>query len=239
MTMHSTRRAVLAGTACLPALAVIPATALASTPDIERLWHERSALLIELAECSAAQSKAEASLPAWARPGPRSMNEDGSYTSDEVGWPEIENPTPPIGQNGMMIVRPSLYDIRRAYNINPFKEHANVRAAYRKRVRQFIARMHEKRRLERASGFTAIDDHSTKLCKQLFVIEDAIERACGPGRYDALAMSTIIDISYDGAGNAAAIILQTLMPALPEYLAIEARKEIRRYAEQEAEEEAA
>jgi hypothetical protein len=241
MTSNTSRRAVLASVASLPALAIIPATVLASEPDIEQLWRKRMAVLAQLEENSAAYSKAADTLPAWSRPGLDCMAKDGSYCGIEVGWPEIENPMLPSNDGVVNLVRPNLNEIRHRYESNPFKGRADVRASYRAIVRQFIARVREQRRLRNAAGLTALGESSDKLCTSLYEIEETIQRACLPGAYIALAAMMIIEISYDGDAGAKSPVkvLQVLMPVLPQYLALEAQKEIRRFAEQEKDEEEA
>jgi hypothetical protein len=235
MTSNTSRRAVLASVASLPALAIIPATALAAEPDIEQLWRKRMAVLAQIEENSAAYSKAADTLPAWARPGLDQIAKDGSYCGIEVGWPEVENPTLPDYDNVVTLVRPNLNEIRHRYESNPFKGRADVRASYRARARQFVARVREQRRLRNAAGLTTLGKRCDKLCTSLYEIEETIQQACLPGAYIVLAAMMIIEISYDGDAGAKVpvSVLQPLLPVLPQYLAFAAQKEIRRYAEQE------
>jgi hypothetical protein len=237
MTKQTTRRAVLAGAAALPALSL---PAIASDYDIEQLWRKRMTVLAQLAENSAAYKKADDTLPAWARPGPNLIMKDGSYSKDCCGWPEIENPEP-SAYGEAMSVRPNLYEIRARFEANPFNWREDVKALYRQRVRQFIARIREQRRLKEAAGIPAIAKRADKLCDALQEVEETIQQACLPGAYIALAMTMLIQLSYDDLDGAKSPVrtLQVLMPILPQYLATEAQKEIQRIRQQEDEQKAA
>ena len=220
--------AAVTGSATLPALS-LPAIA-SDGAEIEQLWRKRAALKELARENSVALRRAHDALPAWANSGPALMARDGTYEKDVyVGWPEIENPQPPK-YGDFARVRPSLFDIRREYTNSPFVGSTKARARYHARVRAFIARLREQRRLQDDAGISAMGSKSEQVGDEIWQIEQAIDQTGSPGAFSSLAASALIELSYVGddndAGKLAVRVLRTVLPELSGQIAVAAAEAI-------------
>src|ERR1700722_14578645 len=93
----------------LAAFTAAPAIALPTPIDkASDLWADRQAKVDLLARLSADYDTARAKLPAWAQPGHRSIDQDGSPCGEICNWPLDETVTPPPF-NAWRVVRPSIW----------------------------------------------------------------------------------------------------------------------------------
>jgi hypothetical protein len=111
---------------------------------------------------SAAYTEAHAKLPAWARPGHRSIDQDGNPCGEICNWPLDETVTlPPL--NAWRVVRPSIWDAKENFDfgVRVFhwtgKHRAAQRATMRRTVRDIIGRLRERSRLRNELGLTELN----------------------------------------------------------------------------------
>ena len=109
---QTTRRAILAGAAAIPTLALPAIANTESDAELTRLWLRRRALLQEIDLAQEQFAAASDAMPAWARPGEEHMNEKGERVGHVVGWPEIENPTPASIPGGYRLIRTTPADVK-------------------------------------------------------------------------------------------------------------------------------
>src|SRR5664280_293632 len=97
MNATTTRRAVLAGAAALPALAIPAIASGAADPadQVDRLYRQYIAMVGEAKAISRTTEEATAALPEWARMGPERVDSDGKFSGTTVGWPIREDLTYP------------------------------------------------------------------------------------------------------------------------------------------------
>jgi HAMP domain-containing protein len=170
------RRGALGALVAFTAASAIALPAPADTANA--LWAERQNHVERLARLGTEYSAAHVKLPAWAISGPERIDVDGNPCGAIVGWPLVEDPTPP--RIGTRIVRPSIHQAKDQFEfaVSVFgstpKFRENSRAAMRRSIKAIVARLRERRHLYEDLGLTALDhemsDAVTAMCKA----EDAI-----------------------------------------------------------------
>ncbi|WP_152047350.1 hypothetical protein, partial [Aureimonas psammosilenae] len=147
---------------------------------------------------SSERKQADARLPAWARPGPRELNPDGSRRGIIVGWPELPEPLVPNPEQSSIkvLIRPSLRDAWKAARetiydgpfvvrnedgtmtvLKPAPVFGEKRRAARLRgyqtVREVMDRVRQQREEQRKVGLPRLDAEMDASCDR----SDAIERS--------------------------------------------------------------
>ena len=162
--MDTSRRQFLFTAAAVGPAIALPAIAPPASADTTalRLWAERQSHVERLRHLSAAYAEAQAKLPAWAKPGHRSIDHDGNPCGEVCSWPLDETVTPPP-VNAWRVVRPSIWDAKENFDfgVRVFhwtgKHRAIQRAAMRRTIRVIVGRLRERDRLRDELGLTEVD----------------------------------------------------------------------------------
>jgi hypothetical protein len=227
MTTTSTRRAVLAGAAAIPALA-LPAIANAeSDAELPRLWRRRRALLLGINHAQEQFAVASDAMPAWARPGEEHMNEKGERVGYVVGWPEIENPTPASISGGYRLIRPSPADVK--INLQNYVSLFGRRgpgrkaklASYVECMKRVRARIAAQNTEQEKAGLDVIERRMEGLSEALSEIERDIENL--PPSLNMVAAVIVIAGSY-GENDFADEVLRPFAASVTEPVATEVRE---------------
>jgi hypothetical protein len=146
-----------------------------SREGIDALYEQRTELAAQSRELREQHNAAEASMPWWAQPGPSHLRGDGSWWGTDVGWPAIDNDRFPSFATAMLLKRPSPSDIRKDFEFGlrtwGEKHRPEIRAAFRRRMRDLVARIRRQREEELRVGLPAIEAQ----LEQLGEIDEKIE----------------------------------------------------------------
>jgi hypothetical protein len=193
------------------------------------LWIERQTNVELLFRVSAEYKKAAEKLPAWAKIGFDSIDQDGNPCGSETGWPLDTSIEPP--PSGRRFVRVSLWQCRsdfdfavRVFELN-VQGRAKARARMRARMRRVITLWRERDRLYDELGLIELDRQSQAICSAIISLEDSIsEQEPTPNIVAAKLMITLgdeCDRSSRAIGNdycttmsMALVVLQGLLPNL-------------------------
>jgi hypothetical protein len=201
------------------------------------LWIERQTNIELLFRVSAEYKKAAEKLPAWAKTGFDSIDQDGNPCGSETGWPlDTSIEPPPLGRR---LVRVSLWQCRQDFYTTvrilsagteelakaQIAMRSKARAAMRARMRRVIALWRERDRLYQDLGLIDLDRQSQAICSAIVSLEDSIsEQEPTPNIVAAKLMITLgdeCDRSSRAIGNdccttmsMALVVLQGLLPNL-------------------------
>ena len=121
-------------------------------------------------------------IPWWAKCGPSFLNADGQMYGQECGWPAITDAVPPrrgVTRN----IRPNLAALRNQFDaavratcwsLSRDRYRADLRAVYRKQVRDLLARLRAQRAIEAGVGLPDTERRAEAAMDGLNEIEDAI-----------------------------------------------------------------
>ncbi|SHM07235.1 hypothetical protein SAMN05444159_7596 [Bradyrhizobium lablabi] len=147
--------------------------------EIDKLYEERTALAARSRELHAQYVAADASLPWWARAGHEYLRGDGTWTGGIVGWPAIDDDHKPAHYIVQLLKRPSPYTIRRDFerDLRFFgeKQRPEIRAKYRRRMRELVARLRCQREEERKAGLPELEAQIDAISDRIFDLNDRIE----------------------------------------------------------------
>jgi hypothetical protein len=222
------RRSFLTGLAVtLPIAAAVAVPVLAapgaSRSEIDELYAERTALAARSRELREQYDAAEASMPWWAQPGHELLRGDGTWTGGFVGWPAIDDGRTPPHHIVTFQMRPSPQTIARDFDrdLRFFgeKQRPEIRAKYRRQMRELVARLRLQRAEEQKVGLPGLMAQMDAIDDRLLEIDDRLENmhvllADVPQRAAAVLLIASI---YDRARNdsfGASATLDALRPAL-------------------------
>ena len=132
--------------------------ALAESEAVARLKQRRAELLAECKRLDRLWLAARGKMPVHFLPGPKYMTEDGKLEGPRVGWPDAKADSIRLA-SGMILVRPSPYDLRELFEIDSAeKGHAIAATNYRIRIQQLRQRRQERRKHERTLGIPQTSD---------------------------------------------------------------------------------
>jgi hypothetical protein len=178
------RRSFLTGLAVtLPIAAAVAVPALAapgaSRSEIDALYAERTALAARSRELCEQYKTAEASTPWWAQAGHEYLRGDGTWTGGIVGWPAIDDDRKPSHSSVMFLKRPSPHTISKDFesDLRFFGEtrRPEIRAKYRRRMRELIARLRCQREEERKVGLPELDAQMDAIADRILDLYDRIK----------------------------------------------------------------
>ncbi len=191
----------LAATVATPALAAVGA----SRSKIDELYEERTELAARSRLLQEQLRAATASMPWWAQAGHEYLRGDVTWTGGIVGWPAIDDDRKPSQPTRTYMVqkRPSPHTILKdfEFDLRFFGEERRpeIRATYRRRMRELVARLRRQRDEEAKAGLAAISAQLDTLGERLSELDEQIEE---------------LDVSgADAAQKAAAVILVTALYA--------------------------
>jgi hypothetical protein len=207
--MNTSRRFFISALATTPAIALpaIASPAPAGTTAL-CLWAERQTHVERLRDLVAAYTEANAKLPAWARPGHRSIDQDGNPCGEICSWPLDETVTPPPF-NAWRVVRASTWDAKENFDfgVRVFhwtgKHRAIQRAAMRRTVRAIIGRLREQNRLRDELGISELDRQIEATTDALMDAEYYFHECDGEGP-NIVAARLMIGLTNDCQQNAIA-----------------------------------
>lgn len=200
---NPTRRDVAANAAAsavAAALGLGEASAAALGPDtdgqVQAMWARRLDLRRRQHRASAMISAAEAALPAWAQPGPQHMESDGSLSGPEVGWPALQNVTPPERPGLVKVLRFDRGHARSWWRTYREAPDAARRTGARNMLRQWIALQKAWRAEKTRLGLPEMQATSDALTAAIIDLEDDLSAfvAEHPGSAVALACRAMMDI---------------------------------------------
>ncbi|NJO53842.1 MAG: hypothetical protein HC829_02490 [Bacteroidales bacterium] len=236
--MTTTRRNVLIAAPAVLAIGALPAAAGAGPSQYaaaaNALWEQYCELSAETRALDVEFERARAALPAWARPGPEFMNHDGDLVGDEIGWPEMANPTPARFQGARRRVRHSLYTLKQEFEFSCMHrapgDRPRQRAIFREMVRAFVARCREQDAERERVGVTAITARQEQISDQLDTISDQLREM--PETPNAVAAAILIVATgeahrdnplFDDNGDIGPTALRFLQPQLSGRIAEDVR----------------
>jgi hypothetical protein len=192
------------------------------------LWAERQTLVARSNRLYQEWQVAHEKLPAWAKPGPRNIDSDGTHCGDEVGWPLDVSVSPPDRPGVYRICRLSPKEIRENFDfaVRTFAKsdvgRAQARARMRDSMRKLIARVRIQRKEWSKAGLNDLDRQIDAVSNERFDIEMSIEQKYKSA--DAKAASIFIslqdnclqtDTAEDNSEiNLACIAIELLQPRL-------------------------
>lgn len=200
MTASTSRRAVLAGAASLPALAVAVPCASASADEISELWKQRTRVLAARGAAEKQELAAIDRQPAWAKYGPVCIDDRGRPRGHNSGWPQLEDSPAPAPSGVWRQVRWSVEDARK--KCRPQLSHLDMNdpedaelwreswAKYRAMMRKIIARIRQQRAL--LIEAQAFDDEWTRLDDELTELNGRIMEMASSGEFNALGAYILI-----------------------------------------------
>ncbi|KAB0679049.1 hypothetical protein [Aureimonas leprariae] len=242
--LRTTASAGIVTAATGTAFAVEASAAAPVTPDAALTDHLNGILanlLTELREerrLSKAHKVAEASLAAWARPGPIHLLHNGTKGGPEQGWPEIADlPEPPANPGTHKVIRPNPYDlwheVRRALKpAMDFTRHANGSFSFTApkplspherreiqrrefaRMRMVLARRREQLALEKATGITDIEAAMEAQADRVEVQRERLEEAAATGASPAALAATALVEAMGDADEFVMLVLARTAPHL-------------------------
>jgi hypothetical protein len=217
------RRTFLTGLAVtLPIAAAVATPALASPGvsrnEIDRLYEERTELAARSRELVDQYKAAEASMPSWAQAGcePRT----GAFS----GWPAICD-VDGVPSTRFVRQRPSPTDIRKdceelLRDLGESKRSA-VRAEYRHRMRELIARLRLQREEKRRVGLPDLEAQLEAVADRMFDLDDGLQKLEVPPEHmprkaaAVLLITSHLDHHGDKRlGTGALVTLDALRPFL-------------------------
>ncbi len=182
-SVELSRRALVAGVASVASAAVISQSAAANAPagavdaKLTELWARRQALAVAYRAADIAAREAAQRMPEWARPGPRYLHSDGTYSGETISWPRVEDGAMPKG-SAMMNKRPGPNDIEENYKLNLQifgPRGAKESRATRDRSRRELAdRRRRQRAEERKVGLPGLERTVSEIIDQLLDVEQRI-----------------------------------------------------------------
>ncbi len=173
-----TRRKIIAALAVAGASTAIgvAATSATTAENIDSLWRQYTALVVEAKATSRAIEQAEANLPEWARPGPWRVDWEGKFSGREVGWPIRKDLTYP-DHDILRLARPGPFEIsdwfEEAVSKWPWRREIE-RARYRKNMRNFVKRVREQRLEKERVGLPGLLDADEGNYDRRWEIREAI-----------------------------------------------------------------
>jgi hypothetical protein len=176
------RRGFLTGAAVVSATVAVGATAaLASSArsEIDALYAERTALAARSRELGEQYDAAEASMAWWARAGHEYLRGDGEWTGGVVGWPAIDDGRKAPHYVVSFQKRPSPYtiakDFERDLRFFGEKQRPEIRANYRRRMRELVARLRRQREEERKAGLPDLEARLDDVSERIFDLGDRLK----------------------------------------------------------------
>jgi hypothetical protein len=219
------------------AAVAVPSIAIAQTAGSEaaRLWCERQPLVNELNALIKHADALEASMPDWAKEGPRNVTGAGIYSAECTTWPMHADYLAKALASGderiHYVIRPSIDDCKERFrfDVQIFKvggaARAKSRAAYRRNVKAIVTLLREQKRLRSEAGLTTAYRDIDTTIDRLFANESEILAL--PYSPDAHAAQVILAVcqdamqddyakgaGYSGAMHVAAMTLQATLPSL-------------------------
>jgi hypothetical protein len=222
------RRSFLTGLAVIVPIAAavaVPALAAhgASRSEIDKLYEERTELAARSRALREAYDTAEASMPWWAQAGHEYLRGDGTWTGGFVGWPAIDDDRKPPHYAVTFQMRPSPRTISRDFerDLSFFgeKQRPEIRAKYRRQMRELVARLRLQRAEEQKAGLPGLMTQMDAIDQRLLEIDDRLENmdvllADVPQRAAAvLLIASIYDRGRNDSFGASAT-LDALRPVL-------------------------
>jgi len=150
-----------------------------------------------------ARRAAQARLPEWAAPGFQMLNHEGKGSGAFVGWPAIENVTPPENVGASRMVRPGFWEMREQFGWGAYfagadvAKRAEARAAYRRRVRSLVARIRAQRDEEAKAGLPEIEARGEAFSERIEAICDEILDLEGVDEPNVTAANILVSLSLD------------------------------------------
>jgi hypothetical protein len=221
------RRSFLTGLAVSLPIATAAATHALAAPgasrrEIDDLYVERTELAARSRKLCEQYAAADASMPWWAQAGHEYLRGDGTWTGGIVGWPAIDDDRPSHA-TVMILKRPSPYtiakDFERDLRFFGEKQRPEIRATYRRRMRDLVARLRRQREEEQKADLPGLMAQMDAIDQRIEVIGDRLEHldvlpADVPQKAAALLLIASI---YDRDRNdsfGASVTLEALRPAL-------------------------
>jgi hypothetical protein len=226
-----TRRAALAALAGVPALAILPAVAREPALDTDSaddralaLWERRHTFRQPILDAERRVREAKGRMPAWALPGPRFIDFDGSAVGGESHWPAVEGIRPSGGAGRYRVVRPDPGMLRMAFDSSSaILGRENALPKYRQELRELARRVRAQKSEEERTGLAAANRAASALSAQAGQVEDEI-MALAPATPNAAAARILVEamstpnfqepVSASSAMTVAAVALEHLRPAL-------------------------
>jgi hypothetical protein len=217
------RRSFLAGLAVAVPIGATAATAALASPgaarsEVDQLYEKRTELAAQSRELREQYRAAEASMPWWAQPGPSHLRGDGIWRGTDVGWPAVDDDKLPPRADFMLNKRPSPSDIKGDFDAQirhwGDKRRPEIRAVYRRRMRDLISRLRLQREEEQKAGIAKISAQLDAIGERLSEIDERIENlnvAPADAAQKAAALILITSLyecwqSNDEFGNTATLV---------------------------------
>jgi len=208
MADHLTRRSFMRSASIATAVASLPASTIpAEASAIAKLV---GALVQELADTKRAarlnddaRRAAEAQVPKWARAGLQMLGHEGEGSGAFVGWPAIQNVTPPENVESFRMVRPGFSELRAEFQRaawgagNDAAQRAEARANHRKQVRSLIARLRAQRDEQAKVGLPEIEAQGDPIRERIEAICDEILDLEGVDEPNVTAANILVSLSLD------------------------------------------
>jgi hypothetical protein len=167
---------------------------------IEWLEQRRAELVAECERLERLWLGARARMPAHFLPGLKYMTEDGKPEGPRVGWPDAQRDSIRLS-SGMMLVRPSPYDLRELFEIDNKESGRDIAIAnYRIRVQQLRRRRGERRQHERTLGMPQTSNW-LPLDIEIESIDVMLEQSLPDYTFVTTSVDRGIDGDVDAPGN--------------------------------------
>jgi hypothetical protein len=177
------RRSFLTALAVTVPMAATVTTAALAAPgasrrEIDDLYAERTALAARSRVLQEQYEAADASLPWWAQAGHEYLRGDGKWTGAIVGWPAIDDGRKPSHSIVMFQKRPSPDTISRDFEVDlrffGEKRRPEIRAKYRRRMRELVARLRLQRFEEQKAGLPDLEAQLDEISERIFYLGDRL-----------------------------------------------------------------
>jgi hypothetical protein len=222
------RRSFLTGLAVSLPIATAAATHALAAPgasrsEIDDLYAERTELAARSRALRDAYVAAEASMPWWAQAGHEYLRGDGEWTGAIVGWPAIDDDCKPAHYIVHILKRPSPHTLRRDFEVDlrffGEKSRPKIRATYRRRMRELVARLRLQRAEEQKAGLPGLMAQMDAIDQRLEEINDRLKNldvspADVPQRAAAVLLIASIYDRHRNDSFGASATLDALRPAL-------------------------
>lgn len=185
--------------------------------ELFELWARRDVAAADMRAASAAAERAAEQMPDWARPGPDSINEDGSPTGDSTGWPALPaellidlNKGVHHSARWPMKVRLAPHEVHAVYKHltadlgvqkrpSARRKRDRLLEARRKRdqlLKAIAVRRREQSREERKAGLPALEPISERATERVLDIEQEI-LSLSPSTVHTVAAAVLIDLCHE------------------------------------------
>jgi hypothetical protein len=206
------RRSFLTGLAISLPIATAAATHALAAPgasrsEIDDLYAERTELAARSRELREQYDAADASMPWWARSGHELLRGDGKWTGAVVGWPAIDNDELPSHSTVFFKKRLSPFCIRKRFeeDLRFFgeKQRPEIRATYRRRMRELVARLRRQREEEQKAGLPDLEAQLDAISERVFYLDDRLKNLDVPPAevLQKAAAVLLIASNYDRHGD--------------------------------------